>query len=104
MASGTKRIFFLELIREKLVWVEQPKADISIYLQALTDEPAEQAVQKAIEASGVEADSERTAVRCPVDYQTQQPIPIAELPPKSRPSVLHKKNKENKIKPAKDNK
>lgn len=45
----------LELIREKLVWVEQ-QASSSIYLRSLTDEPAEQAVQKAIVAAEAEND------------------------------------------------
>jgi segregation and condensation protein A len=44
----------LELIREKLVWAEQ-EASSSIFLRSLTEEPAEQAVQKAIIAA--EADS-----------------------------------------------
>ncbi|MHC4740477.1 MAG: segregation and condensation protein A, partial [Planctomycetota bacterium] len=35
----------LELIRDKLVSVEQPASTSAIYLRALTDEPAEQAVQ-----------------------------------------------------------
>jgi len=92
----------LELIREKLVWVEQPKPDALIYLQTLTDEPAEQAVEKAIKASDAEADFERT-------YQTKQPkqppIPIAELPLKSKSTAsLKKKTKKDKIKSAKGNK
>jgi len=40
----------LELIREGLVWAEQSQTGSVIYLRALTDEPAEQAVQKAIMA------------------------------------------------------
>jgi segregation and condensation protein A len=62
----------LELIREKLVWVKQPKSSASLYLRPLTDEPAEQAVQKAILAAAEANDQ-------------QPPIPIAELPPKTRP-------------------
>ncbi len=38
----------LELVRSKLVWVEQPKSSKAIFLRALTEEPAEQAVQKAL--------------------------------------------------------
>ena len=49
----------LELIREKLVWAKQ-SASSSIYLRSLTDEPAEQAVQKAILAIA-EADNRRSA-------------------------------------------
>ncbi len=40
----------LELIRNKLVWAEQPESGI-IYLRALTDEPASEAVQNAILAT-----------------------------------------------------
>lgn len=40
----------LELIRARLVWVEQAGQLDSIYLRALTDEPAEKAVQEAIYA------------------------------------------------------
>ena len=38
----------LELVREKLITAEQAKAGMPIYLRALTDEPAEQAVSNAI--------------------------------------------------------
>jgi len=41
----------LELIRDRLVWAEQPDRLGPIYLRPLTDEPAEQAVQKAIYAA-----------------------------------------------------
>jgi segregation and condensation protein A len=40
----------LELVREGLVWAEQDESSTSIYLKALTDEPAEEAVQKAVVA------------------------------------------------------
>ena len=72
----------LELIRDKLVWVEQSESSGTLYLKALTDEPAEQAVQKAILAIS-EQDSEQ-----PGRTRTQQPpIPIAELPPRERPAL-----------------
>ena len=52
--SRTKRVVMvglflalLELIRAKLVWAEQAAPSAAIYLRPLTDEPAEQAVQKA---------------------------------------------------------
>ncbi|MHC4595505.1 MAG: segregation and condensation protein A [Planctomycetota bacterium] len=48
----------LELIREKLILAEQ-SASSSIYLRSLTDEPAEQAVRKAILAIA-EADNRRS--------------------------------------------
>ncbi len=72
----------LELIREELVMVEQPKSSGAIYLRSLTDEPAREAVQKAIEASELETDKEQIA-----STQTQQPqIPITELPARGKTS------------------
>ncbi len=38
----------LELIRNKLIWAEQPDADGPIYLKPLVSEPAEEAVHNAI--------------------------------------------------------
>ena len=74
----------LELIREELVMVEQPKSSGAIYLRSLTDEPAREAVQKAIEASELETDKEQTA-----STQTQQPqIPITELPARGKTSDI----------------
>jgi segregation and condensation protein A len=87
----------LELIREKLVWTEQ-SASSSIYLRPLTDEPAEQAVQKAILAI-TEADNRRSAQ---IQRQTQPPIAITELPPKSKSAVSSDKQEKSKIKPAKE--
>jgi segregation and condensation protein A len=74
----------LELIREKLVWIEQPKASSALYLRPLTDEPAEQAVQNAIRAAD-ETDSRRSVQ---TQRQEQQPIPISELPPKKSKSKV----------------
>jgi len=71
----------LELIREKLIWVEQP-ASSSIYVRALTEEPAEQAVQKAILTT--EASAETSAE----EQEPKQPhIPISELPPKTKREI-----------------
>ncbi len=67
----------LELIREKLIWVEQQSTGSAIYVRSLTDEPAEQAVQQAILTT--EADDEESRV----EHPEQPPIPIAELPAKS---------------------
>ena len=70
----------LELIRGKLIWAEQGENTSQIYLRSLTDEPAEQAVQRAIMAIGeVEAEA-------PASAETAQtpPIPIVELPAKSQ--------------------
>ena len=41
----------LELIRDRLIWAEQPDVDGPIYLKPLTSEPAEEAVHNAIYAS-----------------------------------------------------
>ena len=71
----------LELIREKLIWVEQP-ANGAIYLRPLTDEPAEQAVQKAILAAVTGGDESVQA-----EPQASPPIPISELPPKAKKAV-----------------
>ncbi|MHC4264476.1 MAG: segregation and condensation protein A [Planctomycetota bacterium] len=40
----------LELVREGLVWTEQKEGTKEIYLKALTEEPAEEAVKKAVVA------------------------------------------------------
>lgn len=69
----------LELIRDKLVWAEQPAPLASIYLKALTDEPAEQAVQKAIIAASLENDNHE-GQPAPRSRQQAPPIPIVELP------------------------
>ena len=93
----------LELIRNNLIWVDQAKPLAPIYLKALTDEPAEQAVQNAIRAMA-EAEAEqpqptqppiqiteippkqKTAVKTePQPQQHEAPIPITELPPKQKP-------------------
>jgi len=74
----------LELIREKLVGVEQSGASEQLYLRALTDEPAEQAVQKAIITSA-EADNKQAAQ---TQQQKQPPVPIAELPAEKKTELL----------------
>jgi hypothetical protein len=70
----------LELIREKLAWVEQA-SDSSIYIRSLTEEPAEQAVQQAILATEVGRDMPDQD-----EQQKRPPIPISELPPKREES------------------
>jgi segregation and condensation protein A len=83
--SGSNRVVMiglflalLELIREKLIWAEQ-SSNSAIYLRPLTEEPAEQAVQKAILTT--EAGGEESAQ---TDKQESSPIPISELPAKER--------------------
>ncbi|MDD5064028.1 MAG: segregation/condensation protein A [Phycisphaerae bacterium] len=68
----------LELVREKLVGAEQQ--DSSIYLRPLTEENAEQAVQKAI-FTLTEANNEQSVE---VKQPEKPPIPISEIPPESR--------------------
>ncbi len=70
----------LELIRDKLAWAEQPEGSDTIFVKALTDEPAEQAVQKAILTSA------EVAEKSEVEKQTppQPSIPIAEMPPENK--------------------
>ena len=103
----------LELIRERLAWVEQAEDEGSLYLRALTDEPAEQAVQKAIlatdEQAAAQADAETAEqaneatepvideISTQTEPQPQQaPIPIAELPPKKGPAgVVENQRQEN---------
>jgi len=99
----------LELIREELVWAKQSKSSSSIYLRPLTEEPAEQAVQKAIIALA-EAESNK-ATQTPLENQRQKsltgqteqqklpPIPIAEIPSKTKPAASSDKQE---IEPAKD--
>jgi len=102
--SGANRIVMiglflalLELIRENLVWSEQraPLSSVppnakdgvwgtpSIYLRPLTDEPAEEAVQKAILALAESGGDKSTQS----ERQEQPPIPISELSPKGKPAV-----------------
>jgi len=69
----------LELIRDKLAWAEQPDGSSTIFVKALTEEPAEQAVQKAILAP-VEV-QEQTKVE--KQASQQPPIPIVEIPPEN---------------------
>ena len=71
----------LELIREKLIWAEQSGGS-TIYVRPLTDEPAEQAVQKAILATEADFDESPAA-----EHEKQPPVPIAELPAQDKRTV-----------------
>ena len=62
----------LELVREKLITIEQPTAT-TLYLRALTDQPAEQAVQSAIFQDEDALDDKE-------DSSEKPPIIITELP------------------------
>jgi len=81
----------LELIREKLIWAEQPTTG-SIFLRSLTDVPAEQAVQRAIlaaEGSGEEA--------LQAEQQDSSPIPISELPAKNETADIFNAQGQSRI-------
>jgi segregation and condensation protein A len=103
----------LELIREKLIWAKQQASSSSIYLRPLTDEPAEQAVQKAIIA--VEADNKSAHPQASLEAATQQkqpPLTISEFASKIRSVVLQQKQEQvedpfqqaEEIQPAEDHK
>ena len=74
----------LELIREKLVWVEQDGSFGNLYLKALTDEPAQQAVQQAIRAA---ADEEQNLQLHYGHKKSEIPIEIRNLPQTSKDKV-----------------
>ncbi len=76
----------LELIRSQLISAEQPPKGGSIYLRSMTDEPAQEAVRKAILA--VES----------ANLQTESPpIPIEEIPPAQATSPLTSQHEETAI-------
>lgn len=98
----------LELIKDKLIAAEQEESSNIIYISALTNEPAEQAVRNAILAASTEAASQPQAetkdfeppipivevttrenkdVSVKKVISEQTPIPIEELPPKSSSSI-----------------
>ena len=72
----------LELIKAQLIWAEQAKPAEGIYLRALTDVPAEEAVQKAIMTAEAETAGQKTEdqEKKAQDATEQTPIPIIELP------------------------
>jgi segregation and condensation protein A len=83
----------LELIREKLVFAKQSASLSSIYIRPLTDEPAEEAVQKAILAL-----AEPDKARLPQGQQQKQPpIPIVEISTKSKSGVSPRKLREEQL-------
>jgi len=64
----------LELIREKLISVEQP-TPATIYLRSMTEEPAEQAVQNAIFSTEEERESRMESY----DAEYIEPTPIVAI-------------------------
>jgi len=57
----------LELIRNKLIWAEQPDVDGPIFLKPLTSEPAEEAVQNVIYANPEAMEQEGAKVSSEVE-------------------------------------
>jgi segregation and condensation protein A len=88
----------LELVREKLVWAKQSCSSPSIYLRPLTNEPPEEVVRKAILALA----EPETAGPSHTEQQRKPPIPIVELPAKSKSTVSPLKPKEEKVELTKD--
>jgi segregation and condensation protein A len=87
----------LELIREKLVWAKQSSSSSSINLRSLTEEPAEEAVRKAILAL-----AETEAKSLEIKRQKKPAIPIVEVSAKSKSAVLPLKPKEEKVESTED--
>ena len=99
--SGSQRIVLvgmflalLELIRGRLISVEQPESSRQIYIKPLTDKPAEIAVQEQVLASRKWEESEQQFSRPSTDEEqstsnveksdnitTEPRIPVVELPP-----------------------
>lgn len=73
----------LELVRDRLIGAEQQENTNDIYINSLTDEPAEQAVRKAILAASTEVAPQSEAN----DKITEPPIPIVEITGKEAASV-----------------
>jgi segregation and condensation protein A len=71
----------LELIRAQLIWAEQSQQTGEIYLKAMTNAPAEDAVRQAILA--IETDSAANQ-QAEVRKDQQPPIPISEIPADGR--------------------
>ena len=68
----------LELIREKLISVEQPTPS-TIYLRSMTEEPAEEAVQNAIFSTEEERESRMESYDA--EYVEEPTIPIVSVEP-----------------------
>jgi segregation and condensation protein A len=67
----------LELIRNKLIWAEQPDVEGPIYLKPLTSEPAEAAVHNAIYASPEAMETAAAAAQVAVEDVSSQDEPEA---------------------------
>ena len=73
----------LELIRNRLIWVEQPDVNGPIYLKPLTSEPAEEAVHNAIYAGteAFESASQET------EQPSRSPVRIVDIPSHDVPAA-----------------
>jgi segregation and condensation protein A len=80
----------LELIREKLICIEQPTPS-TIYLRPLIEEPAEQAVRNAIFAT--EAEREVRFARMQGDSEQQVHSSIVDIPPSSEDEHISDRQK-----------
>lgn len=87
----------LELIRDRLIWAEQPESRGPIYLKSLTNVPAEQAVHDAIFAdhpeSSIEKESaEETGIEASSEEEEkatdEEEEPLEELLPESAETPL----------------
>jgi segregation and condensation protein A len=77
----------LELIRAQLISAEQPQPAGEIYLRAMTDVPAEEAVRKAIlEVEAAATANQQTETTTP----EPPPIPIEEIPARAAPETGQK--------------
>ncbi len=76
----------LELVKGRLVKVEQEAGTTGLFVRPLTDEPAEQAVQRIIMAVELtEPDEDQPEDPPPPSHEP--PIPIAEIPPRRSPQT-----------------
>lgn len=76
----------LELVRDRLVAAEQQQGSEAIYLSALTDELAEQAVRNAILSASAEPEKPVESVSEPTK-SAEPAIPITEIPAKEKTSA-----------------
>jgi segregation and condensation protein A len=82
----------LELIREQLIWAEQPQGPGQIHLRALTEVPAQEAVRKAmlaVESASADSQTSASSVEPQPEAEAshQPPIPIVELPAETASTV-----------------
>jgi segregation and condensation protein A len=69
----------LELVRDGLVGAEQFESSAAIHVSALTDEPAEQAVQRVLIAASTQQAAEQGATQQPDAVAKSPAIPISEF-------------------------